>query len=300
MFKKIILSSFISLAAVSFSQAALRIVATTPDLADLVQLVGGEFVKVDTLAKGTEDIHAVPQRPSFVSLLNRANAVVHIGLGAEHAFLPALIEAAANADLQPGQRGDIDCSRYIKPMEVPTNLSRAEGELHPDGNPHYATDPRKAASMVKAIAEGLSKLDATHAKTFETNAASFVKELDGKIANWQRSTERLKGIKIISQHRDMVYLADFLGLQIIGEVEPKPGIAPSPKHLEQLVQRMKDEKVQLIINEVQYSDKTSRWLSEQTGAKIAIVATMGGAFPDSATYIGMVDHNINAILNALK
>lgn len=284
----------------SLASAALRIVATTPDLADLVRRIGGDHVHVDSLAKGTEDIHAIPQRPSFVTLLNRADAVVHLGFGAEHAFLPAILEAASNPNLLPGGKGDINCSRHIKPLDVPMVISRTEGDQHPQGNPHYNIDPRSAESMARAIAEGLSSLDSSHADAYRKNQETFVTEWKAKMEEWEKMAVQTKGIKMVSQHKDMAYLAQFLGLEIIGEVEPKPGIAPSPRHLENLVQQMKQSGVKLIINEIQYSDKTSRWLSAETGAKIAKVATMGGAFPDSGTYLGMIDRNVKNILEAVQ
>jgi zinc/manganese transport system substrate-binding protein len=280
--------------------AELRIVATTPDLADIARRVGGDFVKVDTLAKGTEDIHAVPQRPSFIPKLNHANAVVHLGLSAEHAFLPALIEAAANPNLLPGKQGDIDCSVHVHPKEVPSVISRAEGDQHPDGNPHYNVDPRNGNAIAQAIAEGFSRLDPAHADTFAHNRDAFDAELAAHIKDWKTATTSLKGIKAVSYHKDMVYFADFTGLTLVGEIEPKPGIAPTPKHLEELIGTMNAEKVSLILLEVQYSDQTPKWIASKTGAKIAVVGVMGGAFADSATYFGMIDHNVKSVLDALK
>jgi zinc/manganese transport system substrate-binding protein len=300
LFKHIAVALAIGVFGMGSASAALRVIATTPDLADLVGRIGGDYVKVESLTRGTEDIHGVPQRPSFVTKLNRADAVVHIGLGAEHAFLPALLDVAGNPNLLPGRKGYIDCSRYVSPLEVPTVLSRTEGDQHPDGNPHYNIDPRSGENMARAIAEGLSSLDPVHADAFNKNKEAFVAEWKGKLEEWRKASATTKGIKMVSQHKDMIYLAQFLGMDIVGEVEPKPGIAPSPKHLEDLSNKMKQSGVKLVINEVQYSDKTSRWLSAQTGAKIAKVATMGGAFPDSGTYFGMIDRNIANIMEAVK
>jgi len=284
----------------SLSFAILKVVTTTPDLADITRQIGGDHVKVTSLAKGTEDIHAVPQRPSFVPLLNQADAVVAIGMEAEHAFLPALSDVAQNPHILPGQPGYIDVSEFVHPMDVASNLSRAEGELHPQGNPHYNSDPRNGLLMADAIAAGLSRLDPTNAETYRTRESHFKEELSGKMKEWQNLIQKTKGIKMISHHRDMAYLADYMGLIIVGEVEPKPGIAPSPKHLKDLVERMKSENVRIIVREVQYAEKTAQWLSDQTGAKIATIATMGGAFPDSQTYIGFVEHNLKAIADAAQ
>ena len=295
-----ILFSVILLSAVSPAFAKLRVVATTPDLADVTRRIGGEFVDVESLAKGTEDIHAVPQRPSFIPKLNRADAVVLLGFDAEHAFLPALLDVAQNPKVMRGRTGYIECSENVSPLEVPTVLSRAEGEQHPLGNPHYNIDPRNGKIIAKEIADKLSVLDPSHAAVYEKNRQVFDRELELKIEEWRKLAASLKGTGAVSYHPSMAYLADFLGLKMEGTVELKAGIAPTPKHLEGLVSLMKKDNVKLILREVQYSQETADWLAQETGAKVATVATMGGAFPDSGTYFGMIDHNIHSILEALR
>jgi zinc/manganese transport system substrate-binding protein len=297
--KKIISASLFFLIPLTL-QAQLKIVATIPDLADIAKRIGGDLVSIETLAKGTEDIHAVPQRPSFIPKLASADGVVHLGLWAEHAFLPALIEASANSKLQPGQIGDIDCSSYVSAVDIPAVISRDQGEQHPDGNPHYNTDPRKGTAISRAIAEKFSKLDPKNSSIYEKNRVAFDQALAEKIKEWDRKLSSLKGIKAVAYHKDMAYFSNYLGISLIGEIELKPGIAPSPRHLEELVVQMKQENAKLILFEIQYSDKTAKWLAEQTGAKIAPVATMGGAFPDSNTYFGMIEHNLNSVLEVIK
>lgn len=286
------------LAAALPASAALSLLATTPDLADLAKRVGGGRVSVDSLAKGTEDLHAVPLRPSFLPRLNRADAVVSLGLGAEHAFLPALLQAAQNPRILPGSDGYLDCSSGVKPLQVPERLTRAEGEQHPQGNPHYNIDPRNGPAMADALAQGLSRLDPAGAEDYKRNAEAFKKELAGRLESWRKALAPLKGLKAVSQHRDMVYLADFAGLVMVGEAEPKPGIAPSPKHLAELSARMRAEGAKLVIREAHYPPSTAAWLAEQSGAKVAVVAVMGGAFPDSKDWFGMMEHNVKALAGA--
>lgn len=282
------------------AQAALRIVATIPDLADITRRIGGEYVKVESLATGTEDIHAVPQRPSFVPKLNQADGVVLLGLEAEHTFLPALLEVAQNPNILRGRNGYIDCSQKITPLEIPTDLSRAQGELHAQGNPHYNADPRQGFAIATTIEEGLSRLDPAHSANYKTNREAFDRELQTKIKEWGELSKAVKGKKAISYHPDVEYLAQFLGLDLVGTVEMKPGIPPTPKHLEELVSLIKEQKVPLIFHEIQYPRKTADWIAAQTGAKVVDIATMGGAFPDSKTYFGMLDHNIRAVVEGLK
>ncbi len=286
---------------VSFTQAAsLRVVTTVPELADITRRIGGEHVQVESLARGREDIHNVPQRPSFIPKLNRADAVVLVGLELEHAFLPALLETAQNPKLLKGRDGHIDCSKGIKPLEVPEDLSRAQGELHPFGNPHYTMDPRQGFTIADTIMEGLSRLDSTHRAEFEKNRNAFKNELTLKLLAWREASKPLRGLKVVTHHPDLVYLSDFLGLQSMGTVEPKPGIPPTPAYLERLIHTMRVENVNVLVREIQYGPKTAEWIAQQTGAHIAEIATMGGAFPGTQDYFGFIDHNIRSILDAIK
>jgi len=298
--KNFVVMTLLVLSGIVPAQAKLRIVATTPDLADLTKEIGGDNVQVESLAKGTEDIHAVPQRPSFVPKLNRADGVVLLGFEAEHAFLPALLDVAQNPNIMRGKPGYIDCSEEVRPLDVPIIISRAEGEQHPLGNPHYNIDPRNGALMADAIAKGLARLDAAHAAEFERNKQTFDKKLEAKIKDWRQMAAKARGVKAVSYHPSMPYFAEFLGIDMVGTIELKAGIAPTPKHLEDLVAKMKAEHVDFILREIQYSDETARWLADQTGAKIITVATIGGAFPDSSTYIGMIDHNVRAVVEGLE
>lgn len=286
------------LLAASPAAAALRVVATTPDLADVARRVGGARVSVESLAKGTEDLHAIPQRPSFLPRLNRADALVALGLDAEHAFLPALLQVAGNARILPGEPGYVDCSLGLRPLDVPAVMDRSEGEQHPHGNPHYNVDPRNGALIADNLAAGFARLDPEGAQAYRAGAAAFKKELAARIAGWREEAAHLRGLKAVSQHRDMVYLADFLGLVMIGETEPKPGIPPTPRHLAALVEKMKAEDARLVVREAHYAPGPARWLAEKTGAKVAVVAMMGGAFPGTRDYFAMIERNVKALAEA--
>lgn len=280
--------------------AKLNVVATLPDLADIARRVGGERVEVRSIAKGTEDLHAIPLRPSFVPLLNRADALVVLGLDAEHSFLPALLQVAQNPRILPGEKGYVDCSVGVKALDVPALLTRAEGEQHAHGNPHFNVDPRNGALIADNLAEGFARADPAGAKAYRDGAAAFKKELAARLDGWRKAAAPLKGLRAVSQHRDMAYFADFTGLVMIGELEPKPGIPPTPKHLEELAQRMLAQGARIVIREAQFGAAPARFLAEKTGAKVANVAVMAGAFPDAKDYFGMIDHNMNALLEAAK
>ena len=200
----------------------LKVVTTIPDLADMTKQVGGDLVDVTSFATGVEDIHAVPMKPSFAVILNRADVVILMGLEAEHAFLPALLEAARNPKIQRDQPGYIDCSVYVTPLEVPSRIDRSLGDQHPMGNPHINLDPVLGKAMVRAIADGLGRNDPEHASDFKKNAAAYLAKLDAAIARWEKEAAPLKGKKLVSYHPDLLYFAERFGMVPFGTIEIRP------------------------------------------------------------------------------
>ncbi len=284
----------------------LNVVATIPELADMSLRIGGNHVKVDTIARGTEDIHQVVMKPSFVTKLNKTDAVVYMGLTVEHAFLPGLLAVASNPKMRQDEvkecagPGCVDCSAGLKVLGKAANLSRTEGEQHPQGNPHYNVDPAEGPRMARIIAARFSEIDTAHKTDYAKNLEAYLSELEPKIAEWRKETAALKGVKAVSVHDDVVYFGRFSGLDFAGTLELKPGVAPTPTHLAELVAMMKEQGVRLIIREQQYDPKQCEWLAEKTGAKIAVIGTMAHAFPDTETFIKFSEHNLNALLEAVK
>src|ERR671937_303612 len=217
----------------------IQVVTTIPDLADMTRQIGGDLVDVTSLATGVEDIHAVPMKPKFAVLLNRADVVVLMGLEAEHAFLPALLEAGRNPKIRRDAPGYVDCSVYAPVLEVPTRIDRSLGDQHPMGNPHINLDPVRGKAMVRAIADGLSRNFPQDSATFQKNAAAYSKELDAAIARWQQEAAPLKGKKVVSYHPDLIYFTERFGMENFGTIELRPGIDPTPSHIEELEQSMR-------------------------------------------------------------
>jgi len=289
----------------SAQAAKLRVVATIPELVDVVSRVGGDLVSVDGLARGTEDIHQVVMKPSFVTKLNRADAVVYLGLSVEHVFLPGLLEVAKNPAMRPDPDtmnclgpGCIDCSAGVRVLEKPDSLSRAQGELHPQGNPHYNLNPENGRDIARNIAAGLSRVDPAHAAEYAKNLKAYLAELEPKIAEWRKLATPLKGVKAVSYHKDVPYLGAFTGIDFVDTIELKPGVSPTPTHLSELVKKMKEQKVTLIVREQQYDAKTPAWLAEQTGAKVAVIGTMANALPGTETFIKLSETNLGNLLKA--
>jgi zinc/manganese transport system substrate-binding protein len=281
------------------ADAKLRVVAALPDVADITRQIGGDRVSVETIAEGTQDPHKVPVKPSFVTKLNRADALVVQGLGLEHAFIPALLEAARNDRIMPGAVAYIDASLYVKPLEVPSSQSRTQGELHPLGNPHFNLDPMQGKLMARAIAEGLERVDPAGASTYRDGMTRFTALLDRKIAEWDKLAAPLRGLKVVSYHQDLIYLADRYGMDLVGTIEVKPGIPATPGHLEELLATMQREKVKVIIREISYDPGMADSLAERTGARVAKISALAGGLGPPG-YIDSVEANLKSLVAAAQ
>jgi zinc/manganese transport system substrate-binding protein len=291
-------------AAVLFPGAAgaankVRVVTTIPDLADMARQVGGDFVEVSSIATGVEDIHAVPMKPRFASLLNRADVVLLMGLEAEHAFLPALIEASRNPRIQRDAVGYVDCSVYVTPLEVPARLDRALGDIHPMGNPHFNLDPGNGKNMVRAIVDGLSRNAPQNATAFRQNADAYLATLDTAIGRWLREAAPLKGKKFVTYHPDMIYFAERFGMIQFGTIEIRPGIDPTPAHVADLIERMRQAKVDIVVRELHYPAGLAETVARQTGARLVELPAMVGGVPQAKTYIDLIDYNVRMLVKAV-
>ncbi|MDR3377083.1 MAG: metal ABC transporter substrate-binding protein [Verrucomicrobiae bacterium] len=299
---KLLLSVLLALAlgAVPAGAAKVRVVATLTDLADLARNVGGDLVEVHCLATGIEDTHGVPMKPSFVPLLNRADLVVLVGFDCEHAFLPALLEACKNPKIQPGHPGYVDCSRDITPLDVPKSTDHSEGDVHPYGNPHYTLDPVLMESAVKTICAALAATAPEHQADFEKNRDAYLAKLDAKITGWQAELAPFKGAQFVSYHEHWPYFAARFGLVYFGTIEVKPGIDPTPKHIEELVKSMKASQVPVVVREPQFPEKVPTLIARATGAKLIKLPIMPGGVPDTDTYIEEMDYIVHSFAEALK
>jgi zinc/manganese transport system substrate-binding protein len=282
------------------AHAALRVVATFPDLADVTSEIGGDRVSVETLAGGASDPHKVPVKPSFATKLNRADALVVMGLGLESAFLPALLEVARNPRIAPGAPAYIDASLHVTVLEAPTSTSRSEGDVHPLGNPHYNLDPVRGKDMARAIAEGLARVDPEGAALYAENLARYLALLERRIADWTARAAPLRGVKAVSYHRDLVYLAERFGIELVGEIETKPGVPATPGHVEELVARMRQTGARLVLREVSYEVPLAATIAERTGARLVTVSILAGGLPDGDSYVDFVEANLKALLAALE
>lgn len=278
----------------------IKVVATIPDLAEFARRIGGDLVEVTSIATGVEDIHAVPMKPSFAVLLNRADLLVLLGLEAEHAFLPALLEAARNPKILRDAPGYIDCSKYVTVLEVPTRLDRSLGDQHPMGNPHYNLDPVSMKEAARAMEEGFAQNYPEDQSVFKRNLEALEADLDANIARWTREAAPLKGKKLVSYHPDMVYFAERFGMEPVGTIEIRAGVDPTPSHIEDLIDRMKREKVDVVIRERHYPAGLAETIAQRTGAKLVELPAMANGVAEAKDYVGLIDYNLHALLKAVQ
>src|SRR5712692_7518365 len=278
----------------------IRAVATIPDLADMAKHIGGDLIDVTSLATGVEDIHAVPMKPSFAVLLNRADILFVMGLEVEHAFLPGLLEAARNPKILRDAPGYIDCSVYITPLEVPTRIDRALGDQHPMGNPHFNLDPVFGKDAARAIADGLSRNYPEYASTFKKNLDTYLAQLDAAITRWERMAAPLRGVKLVSYHPDLIYFAERFGMEAAGTIEIRPGVDPTPGHIVALEERMRREGIKLVVRERHYPAGLAETIAQRTGAKLVELPAMVGGVPEARDYVSFIDYNIRTMLKGVQ
>ena len=268
----------------------LNIVTTIETLADLSQRVGGEKVTVQSLSHGYQDPHYVEAKPSLTIALHRADVLVRVGLDLEIGWLPILVTESRNAKIQPGQPGDIDTSTFIEVLDVPTTqVTRAMGDIHPRGNPHFWIPPVNAVRIAKGIADRLKQLRPEDRDYFDAQFDKFLADIKRKASQWDGEAKPLAGLKIVTYHKSWTYVSKWLKLQELGYVEIKPGIPPSPDHLLRLISLMKAEKVSALLMEDYYNRGIAEEVALHTGAKLVPMPSDVGARPEIRTYFDLVD-----------
>jgi zinc/manganese transport system substrate-binding protein len=281
------------------AEAKLRVVASIEALADLSKQIGGDRVDVTSLSHGYQDPHFVEAKPSLVLALNRADALVYVGLDLEIGWLPPLVQQSRNGHIQRGQPGNIDASSAIKPEDVPNVPSdqlRAMGDVHPLGNPHYWVPPGNARAIANLLAARLTAVDAGGAATYKAALARFEAQLAAKEKQWSAAAAPLRGTRVVTYHKSWSYVARWLGLEEVGYIEPRPGIPPTASHTAQLIELMKKSGVKLVIADSFYPNTTARFVADNAGARLVAAPSNVGATPAIKTYFDLVD----ALIAALK
>jgi len=280
--------------------AVLHVVSSIPTLGSLAKEVGGPRIEVESLGKGYQDPHFVEPKPSLMLVLNRADLLLHVGLELEIGWLPPLVLGSRNPKIQPGELGNLDCSSAIPVLDVPTTkLDRSMGDIHPQGNPHYWIPPANAKIIAREIADRLQQLDPDGRAEYAKNLAAFNQRVDAKTREWAPMTVRLKGVKVATYHKSWSYVSQWLGLQEVGYVEPKPGIPPDPQHLARLIAVMKQEGAKLLMMENFYNKSVATLVAEKAGAKLLTLPTDVGATPEIKDWFSLVETLLKALSSSV-
>lgn len=297
---KTILSILLILSATIAAQAKLNVVATTEDFGSVAREIGGDKVSVLALARPTEDPHFVDARPSFIAKLNRADVLIEGGAELELGWLPPLLEGARNPKLEIGKPGRVQCNAGVAMLEIPTTLDRSKGDIHAAGNPHFMTDPLNGKIAAQHICDALCQIDAASSETFKANLKKFEEKIDAKMTEWQKLMAPLKGRQIVAYHNSWPYFAQRFGIRIDLFLEPKPGIPPTPANLASVVDKMKADKIRVIIVDPYQSRKTADAVAKDTGATVVDVAQFpGGIKGTDGGYVELIDHLVNSIAAAM-
>jgi len=277
----------------------LQIITATTDLAALAQEVGGDKIEVESIARGYQDPHFVDAKPSFLLKLKRADLLIVVGLELEIGWLPPLITQSTNPKIQVGAPGYFDASRFAKILEIPTGVvTRAEGDVHPLGNPHYWLDPENGLRIAKGIADKLSQMRPDDASYFGQRYSDFEQRLKQADQKWLADMKPYAGRKIVTYHRSWPNFAEHFNLNVVGYVEPRPGIPPSPQHTVELIRQMKQENVKVIVVEPYFDLKTPNAVARETGGQVLVLPPSVGGEKEITDYFRLFDYDISKLKQA--
>jgi ABC-type Zn uptake system ZnuABC Zn-binding protein ZnuA len=279
---------------VQHAQAVVKVVTTLSDLADLTQQVGGDRVRVDYIVRGDQNPHFVDVKPSYMMKLKSADVFLMIGMELE-LWAPQIIDGSRNANLDV-----VDLSKGISKLEVPSKVDASQGDVHRYGNPHYWLDPRNVRAIVEEIVASLARSSPGDEQFYRANAESYLKKLEGKIAEWEAIMKPFRGSKVITFHKSWTYFADWLGLVVADQVEPKPGIPPSPSHTTDLIHLVRSGNIKAVIVEPFYDTSAPEQIARSTSARVLQLATSVGGVDAAKDYIALMEYNIRTLAAALQ
>lgn len=288
---RITITALALLAAFQSALAKVNVITSTTDLAYFARVVGGEWVEVQSIAPATADLHFIEVRPSYMTKVSHADVVAKVGLELDP-WMDRIVDGSHNDHVLT-----IDCSRYVQPLEVPTSKADARyGDLHRFGNPHYWLTPDNVAPITQALAEGLSQADPAHAEQFTSNRDAYLKELQAALPGLLEMARPLNGMPCITYHTSWVYFSAFTGLSIQGQVEPYPGVPPSPTHVAELIEQIKKADIRLILVEPYFDKRVPEKIASETNARVVTMYPSLGARRPDESYIDFLRGDIAALL----
>lgn len=282
------------------ASAALNVLASVPEWAALAKEIGGERVSVSSATNALQDPHRVDAKPSLIARARSAQLVLATGAGLEVGWLPVVLRESGNAGIQPGQPGYLEAAGLVRLLEVPARVDRAEGDVHPGGNPHLQLDPRNIQKVADALAARLAQLDPAGAAVFKANHARFSERWKAAMARWEQAAAPLKGVPVWVQHRSFPYLADWLGLRELGALEPKPGVEPGSSHLAALLERQRVQPARMILRPAYTRATASEWLGERAQIPVVVLPFTVGGSAEAGDLFGLFDDTIRRLLAGVR
>jgi zinc/manganese transport system substrate-binding protein len=295
------LAFMLALGSTVWAQGKLNVMAATEDLASIGREIGGDRISIESIARGYQDPHFVEAKPSFILKLQKADLLIVVGRELEIGWLPPLVQQSRNNKIQVGAQGYLDASLGARILEVPTGqITRAMGDVHPLGNPHYWLDPENGKRIAKQIADKLTELRPNDRAYFDQRLADFSQRLDAAEKRWLEAMAPYKGTKVVTYHRSFPNFAERFGLDIIGYVEPRPGIPPTPQHTLDLINEMKRQNVKIVMVEPYFDLKTPNSIGQQTGAQVLVMPPSVGGVKETSDYFKLFDYDVNLLIGAIK
>jgi len=281
--------------------ARLSVITTTPDLASIAEEIGGDRVAVESLSKGYQDPHFVDAKPSYLLKLRKADLFVEVGRDLEAGWAPGLLNNARNARVRPGGIGFLDASAGVAILEQGGRVGREQGDVHPLGNPHHWLNPVNGLVIAANIRDALTRLAPAEAKYFHDRFVSFESRLKSKLDGWRKDAASLglTGMKVVTYHRSWPYFAEAFGLDVVDYVEPRPGVPPAPRHVQDLIELMKAQKVGLLIVEPYFDPKLPSRIAQSAGVPMVVLPPSVGASPVARGYLDLFDAQLDLIRKAL-
>jgi zinc/manganese transport system substrate-binding protein len=290
-----------ALAAPAAAQRPLRVVTSTTDLADLASEVCGNRCQVVHISEGYQDPHFVEAKPSFILQLRNADVFAYVGLDLEIGWMPLLLQGARNPRINPGGPGNVDVSRAIRVLDRPTgNVDRSQGDVHPAGNPHYWLDPENGRRIARLFRDRFSQLAPGDAQTFARNYAAFEARLNAAERGWAGQIAAIRGKPVVAWHTSWRYFAEYNGMNIVGFMEPKPGVPPSPSHLAGLIATIRRTGAKVIVMEPYYDRRTADFVAQRTGIQVLVLPPSVGGQRGVTDYIQLMQYDVAQLAAAVR
>lgn len=282
------------------AQAALRVVACEPEWAALSQELAGDKADVYSATTAMQDPHHIQARPSLIAAVRNADLLACTGAELETGWLPVLLRQSGNTKVQPGQPGYFEAASFVTKLEVPTRLDRADGDVHAAGNPHIQTDPRNIAKVADALGQRLAQIDPANAATYKARLQDFQTRWKAAQARWEKDAAPLRGTRIVVQHKAYPYLENWLGLNQVATLEPKPGVEPTSSHLSEVLTQLQTQPARFIVRSAYNDNRGADWLSQRAHIPVVVLPFSVGGSDRAKDLFGMFDDTIAQLLKGLQ